>query len=192
MFKVLQAFVPFLDQERYDLVRFFEFFLSKSPQKATAALTEVQDKLALSSYKLQETILAVQSICDELPELQLSQSKNKYLTLSGLDTLKLKKIILHEAKDSLRFKIFVHISLNPAGWSDTEFQKKCGINRSTYFRIKCSLLTDLGSKKTTMLVWCPARLIVATTFTVFYTISLSLILLNTVLEKRRLPRASIT
>ena len=148
---MLQSFVPFLDKEKYRVVCFFEFFLNKYPPNAATSLTEIQKKLAVSSYRLQEIIVSAQTICAKIPELYLSQTKDKQLILTGLDTLQLKKIILFEAKNSLQFKIFIHISLNPHGYSDSEFQEKHNISRSTYFRLKDNLLNDIGDEKIRLL-----------------------------------------
>lgn len=148
---MLQSFVPFLDKEKYLVVCFFEFFLNKNPENATTSLAEIQKELAVSAYRLQEIITAAQTICAKNPELYLSQTKEKHLTLTGLDTLQFKKIILFEAQNSLRFRIFIHISLNSHGYSDFEFQKSHNISRSTYFRFKGNLLNDIGDKKIRLL-----------------------------------------
>ncbi|WEV56636.1 hypothetical protein [Ligilactobacillus acidipiscis] len=142
---MLQSFVPFLDKERYLTVCFFEFFLNRRPKSTTASFSELQNKLEISSYKLREIISAAQNLCKLIPELKLEQSVDKKVTLTGLNTLKQKKIILYEAHHSLRFKIFIHITLRPKGYSDTEFQEKHGISRATYFRLKKLLLNDINT-----------------------------------------------
>lgn len=144
--KILKAFVPFLDKERYLLVRFFEFFLNKNSDDQTISLIEIQNELAVSSYRLREIITTAHDICAKIPELHLSQVKDKRIRLTGLGTLQLKKIILQEAHASLRFKIFIHISLNPKSYSDSKFQEKNGISRATYFRFKSNLINDLDDK----------------------------------------------
>lgn len=144
--KILKAFVPFLDKERYLLVCFFEFFLNKNSSDQTISLLEIQNELAVSSYRLREIIATAQDICAKIPELHLSQVKDKRIRLTGLGTLQLKKIILQEAHASLRFKIFIHISLNPKSYSDSKFQNKNGISRATYFRFKSNLINDLDDQ----------------------------------------------
>ncbi|MBN7275377.1 hypothetical protein GNF18_09515 [Ligilactobacillus pobuzihii] len=143
---MLQSFVPFLDKERYLTVCFFEFFLNRRPKSTTASFSELQNKLEISSYKLREIISAAQNLCKLIPELKLDPSADKKVTLTGLNTLKQKKIILYEAHHSLRFKIFIHVTLQPKGYSDAKFQQKHGISRATYFRLKSLLLNDISSK----------------------------------------------
>lgn len=141
---MLQPFVPFLDKERYHVICFFEIFLNKTSENKEISFSELQNKLRLSAYKLQEVFSAAQNICAQIPGLHLSYPQNNYVTLAGLDTLKLKKIILYEAHHSLRFKIFIHITLRPKGYSDAEFQQKHSISRATYFRLRALLLNDIG------------------------------------------------
>lgn len=143
---MLQSFIPFLDKERYLTVRFFEIFSHQGTKESTVSLPELQNKLAVSSYKLQQVISTAQHICQQVTGLKLEQTSAKELTLTGLDSLKLKKIILFEAHHSLRFKIFIHIALRPKGYSDSEFQQKHGISRATYFRIKSLLLDEIGAE----------------------------------------------
>ena len=143
---MLQSFIPFLDKERYLTVRFFETFSHQGTKESTVSLAELQNKLAVSSYKLQQVISTAQHICQQVTGLNLEQTSAKELTLTGLDSLKLKKIILFEAHHSLRFKIFIHIALRPKEYSDSEFQQKHGISRATYFRIKSLLLDEIGAE----------------------------------------------
>lgn len=143
---MLRSFIPFLDKERYLTVRFFEIFSHQGTKESTVSLPELQNKLAVSSYKLQQVISTAQNICQQVTGLNLEQTTAKELTLTGLDSLKLKKIILFEAHHSLRFKIFIHIALRPKGYSDSEFQQKHGISRATYFRIKSLLLDEIGAE----------------------------------------------
>lgn len=133
---MLQSFIPFLDKERYLTVCFFEFFSNRGSTRNTVSFFELQDNLEISSYNLQKVLSTAQNLCSQISGLKLEQARDKKITLTGLTTLKLKKIILYEAHHSLRFKIFIHITLRPMGYSDTEFQEKHGISRATYFRIK--------------------------------------------------------
>lgn len=142
---MLESFIPFLDKERYLTVCFFEFFSNRGSTKNTVSFSELQDNLEISSYNLQKVLSTAQNLCSQISGLKLEQAQDKKITLTGLTTLKFKKIILYEAHHSLRFKIFIHITLRPKGYSDTEFQQKQGISRATYFRIKNLLLNDINT-----------------------------------------------
>ncbi|HJE97589.1 MAG TPA: hypothetical protein K8V00_08210 [Ligilactobacillus acidipiscis] len=142
---MLESFIPFLDKERYLTVCFFEFFSNRGSAKNTVSFSELQDNLEISSYNLQKVLSTAQNLCSQISGLKLEQAQDEKITLTGLTTLKLKKIILYEAHHSLRFKIFIHITLRPKGYSDAEFQQKHGISRATYFRQKKLLLKDINT-----------------------------------------------
>lgn len=139
---MLQEFVPFLDKNNYQIVRFFEFLLEKDDFSAN--YKEIEDALNISSYKLQEIISAIHSLGHEIKDVSFSVENNK-VTFTGLDTVAVRKVILHEVRRSIRFKVFLHAFLNPHDLSDKEFQKREGISRATYFRIKNKLLHEIGS-----------------------------------------------
>lgn len=139
---MLQEFVPFLDKNNYQIVCFFEFFLTKDDFSAN--YKEIESALHISSYKLHDLISDAYSLCKKIENVSFCD-KHHRLTFTGLDTVTLKKIILHEARLSMRFKIFVHDLLNPQCVSDKAFQQQEGISRATYFRIRNSLNQDLGT-----------------------------------------------
>jgi hypothetical protein len=121
--KMLQPFVPFLDKERYHVICFFEIFLNKTSENKEISFSELQNKLRLSAYKLQEVFSAAQNICAQIPGLHLSYPQNNYVTLAGLDTLKLKKLFFMKPTIHYALKFLFILRCVPRGIQMLNFNK---------------------------------------------------------------------
>lgn len=141
---MLKEFIPFIDKDRYLVIQLFEFLNSQS--KTTFSTSEIQHILHVSSYKTKATIQEAVVLSKNLPKSKLI-FKNDLLQAFNISHATLNNVINMEARDSLRFKIFLHITLNPPHNSDKLFQKNVGISSSTYFHLKKTLLQEIGDEK---------------------------------------------
>lgn len=143
---MLKEFIPFIDKDRYLIIQLFEFLNSQS--KTTFSTSEIQHILHVSSYKTKTTIQEAVVLSKNLPKSKLI-FKNDFLQAFSINHTTLNTITNMEARESLRFKIFLHITLNPSQQSDKMFQKNVGVSPSTYFRVKKMLLQEIGDEKIT-------------------------------------------
>lgn len=141
---MLKEFIPFIDKDRYFIIQLFEFLRSQQGKKHS--LATIQEILQVSPYKTKTTINEVITLSKRFPRIKVT-FEDEFLYAVNLDNALLNQIINLEAHNSLRFKIFLHTSLNIYNQSDSEFQKTIGISPSTYFRLKRAFTQELGLDK---------------------------------------------
>lgn len=141
---MLKRFIPFIYKERYSIIQLFEFL--KAHQGKKHSLTVLQEVLQVSPYKTKTTINDAISLSKRFPKIKLT-FEDELLYAVNLDNALLNQIITLEARNSLRFKIFLHTYLNTYDQSDSEFQQAVGISPSTYFRFKRDLTQGIGLRK---------------------------------------------
>lgn len=142
---MLKEFIPFIDKDRYLIVQLFEFLASH--KKTVHPLPKIQEALQVSQYRVKIAIHDAISLSKNFPTNVKLTFENDILSTSNIDNALLNQIIDFEAHKSLRFRIFLHTTLNIYNESDTEFQRNVGISSSTYFRLKKGLSQDIGSSK---------------------------------------------
>lgn len=102
--------------------------------------------MQVSPYKTKTIINEAIALSKRFPRIKLT-FEDEFLYAVNIDNTLLNQIINLEAHNSLRFKIFLHTSLNIYNQSDSEFQKTVGISPSTYFRLKRAFTQELGLDK---------------------------------------------
>ena len=141
---MLKEFIPFIDKDRYLVIQLFEFL--KYNHQESYSLSEIQNQLQISVYKTKSVIHDAMILSEKIPHTQLAFHDDT-LTTSNITNTVLNTVVNLEANASLRFKLFLHTTLNIYHVSDKEFQENEGISSSTYFRIKKNLKQEIGTKK---------------------------------------------
>ena len=141
---MLKEFIPFIDKDRYLVIQLFEFL--KYNHQEAYSLSEIQNQLQISVYKTKSVIHDAMILSEKIPHTQQTFHDDT-LTTSNITNTVLNTVVNLEANASLRFKLFLHTTLNIYHVSDKEFQENEGISSSTYFRIKKNLKQEIGTKK---------------------------------------------
>lgn len=142
---MIKEFIPFIDKERYLVIRLFELFESR--KNKSYSLEEIAHFLNISLYKTKIVVQDAIIVAQLLPETTLIL-KNNDLLIRKFTSSSVAKVVNYEASNSLFFKLFLHLNLNISQQSDLAFQKQVGISSATYFRMQKILKNKIGPEKT--------------------------------------------
>lgn len=141
---MLKIFIPFVDEDKYQIIRFLEFLSNK--MHIHYSIKELQINLGLSPYKTTALISEVLKETRSIKGISIIND-NTGLVCTAISQSAIHEVILLEAKKSTNFKVFLHLFLNLSKESDADFAKRMNISLRTYFRLQQNLKLAIGKQR---------------------------------------------
>lgn len=138
---MLQAFTPFIDENRLLVIDLFELLYNQ--HKTTYALDELKKDLDISNYKLHRLLVEVENISKNVLQIRMTHTNN-VLSYNLINSTSIHQVIAYEARNSINFQIFCHSFFNIKKQSNESFAEKLNISISTYFRRKKIMFNRIG------------------------------------------------